>query len=568
MLYYRRSLRLWMSSKYRDRQENADIDYRGIMDLRVSKRPLFREKTFTSISHPRLAVIFLAGLLLLYSYAFLITGRAQHLSRFDSIMTQDMAQIARNTIRGQFLITKYITPVGYSYFTRLEEHPDYIRYTLPSLAYTFLFRIFPTTAATIKFFNVFLFFLNGFLLAALFIAIIKTTYDVKDYSIGCELVGWTTAALSSIMIFPYLRIALSDAYEVLTITLVLGIIYELQVSRRSWLLGSLCALLYLCRPNMGLFMPFVAGYLFFQTSGAGRRFRMLGVFAAAAIIILLPFIVRNLYYTGKPVFSLQQTVELNKDIVASHPVLYRSFREPKNIMAYIPEKLPLVKQKLFKNLKTGFAFSFRFSYLPIWLGLPLFFLLYKKARSLILMFIFFVLFHTVVISLFIQLSRTYIPMYFMLTAFGYLGLITYLSSKLHIMKKTGFSLCRIILHAVLVVCICAAVATAGKNEFKVTPDRRTMPPSIKALNALRTHKVKYVYSNIPFWITWYADIITIYAPVKLNEIHSKGPPECCYFFLDKRHKSSAKDNQILRNHASVVENGKLYTLYKFKWNCP
>lgn len=295
---------------------------------------------------------------------------------------------------------------------------------------------------------------------------------------------------------------------------------------------------------------------------------MLGVFAAAAIIILLPFIVRNIYYTGRPAFSLQQTVELKKDIVASHPVLYRSFRIPKNIMAYIPEKLPLVKQKLFKNLKTGFAFSFRFSYLPIWLGLPLFFLLYKKARSLIIMFIFFVLFHTVVMSLFTQLSRVYIPMYFVLTAFGYLGLISYLSLKLHIMKTTGNSLCRIILHAVFVVCICAAVATAGINEFKVTPDRRTKPPSIKALTALRTHNIKCVYSNIPFWITWYTDIITIYAPENMNEIHSKGPPECCYYFLDRRSNSSASDNQFLRDHASVVERGKLYTLHKFKWNCP
>ena len=43
-----------------------------------------------------------------YLIALVGSGHLAHIHTFDSIMTQDMAQIARNTLRGDVLETKYI----------------------------------------------------------------------------------------------------------------------------------------------------------------------------------------------------------------------------------------------------------------------------------------------------------------------------------------------------------------------------------------------------------------------------------------------------------------------------
>ena len=90
--------------------------------------------------------IFIAMILILlagYLTAFALTKRATALTTFDNIMSEDTAQIARNTVNGNFFTTKYVTPASYAYFPYLENHPDYIRYPFIILLYAFLFLFAP-----------------------------------------------------------------------------------------------------------------------------------------------------------------------------------------------------------------------------------------------------------------------------------------------------------------------------------------------------------------------------------------------------------------------------------------
>lgn len=511
-----------------------------------------------------IALLFLLILLVTYLYVFVTTDRAQDLSRFDDFKAQDTAQIARNTLRGKFLQTKYITPVGYSFLKRLESHPDYIRYPLSILVYTLLFMVFPTSPGTIKILNGLLFLLNSFILARLLYVILKTRYRDPDHSNRTETIAWMAAVLPSVLIFPYFRFALSDVNEVLVITIVLATMYALVTNRHPLLLGALSSLLYLSRPNLGLLIPFVAGYMLFRTEGKARRVRAIVVFAVVLVILLLPFVIRNVYYTGKPVFSLQQYVELNKDITGSHSTLYRSFSTPGPITEQFHDKLPLIKKKIINRWRIFLVSSIRFYILPAWLGLPFFFWLFKKLRPLLITFLFFVLAHTIIISFLLQSFRINVPIYFPLTAFGYVGLIAALEKLIPLPKRALTSIGSIILRIVFIAIICCVVVTAAIAPLTVVVHPRAQPPSEHAVETLKNHDIKYVYSNMPFWITWHADIIAIYAPVDMSEIGPRGPSECRHFIEDERYPLNLNQRKFLENYGNVIEKGDSYTLYELR----
>ena len=105
-------------------------------------------KSIHSIKRIRPDLIFFALLLILgicYLIGMKATDSFQTIQYFDSALVMDTAQVARNTIRGDFFITKYILPVSYTYFPTIQNHPDFIRYPLPILLDSLLFLLSPPT---------------------------------------------------------------------------------------------------------------------------------------------------------------------------------------------------------------------------------------------------------------------------------------------------------------------------------------------------------------------------------------------------------------------------------------
>ncbi|MBN1163282.1 MAG: hypothetical protein JXB45_01765 [Candidatus Krumholzibacteriota bacterium] len=516
------------------------------------------------LEHPGIAYLFLAALLVSNIYAFHLHHRASRFFNFDTVMVQDTAQIARNTSQGHFLITKYITPTSYAYFQTLENHPDYIRYPLPVLTYALLFSVFPDSPATLKVFNLVLFFTNFLILGAFFIALLRSNLERNHPRLHLELIAWASAFFSSITIFSYFRFGLCDAYDLMGITLLLLIARELFTKSRPWLLGILGALLYLCRANLGLLLPCLAAYLFLGERSAGRRWRSLSTFVSVVLLVLSPFFIRNLYYTGKPFFNLQQMVELNKSITGTHTSLYRNFEVPESITDSFSRKFPLLLKKMRSNFLLGFSFLVHSDFWSAWIGLPLFFWLFAKSRKKISIFLFFTLLHVFVISFFIQINRIYTPLYFFLSAIGYLGFISALSLAVPGIFKKGLSRSRLAVHIIVISGICLAAQTWGKNNYRIAFEVRVTPPSPAAYPLFKTHDIKYVYSNNPISVAWHADVISIYSPENMQEVYSKGPPECRHYFHDKRWKINIREQRFLRNHLTLIEEGELFALYEFK----
>jgi chromate transport protein ChrA len=227
-------------------------------------------------------------------------------------MSEDTAQIARNTISGDFFATKYITPASYAYFPHIINHPDYIRYPFIILIDSVLFLIGPKSAATIKIFNGFLFLVNGILV---FFIALNLLERKKDCKLSLDVKNWlaaVTAILASLLIDNYLQYTLSDAYEIPTITVLLLLILTVITIQSPALSGALQAILYLCRPNMIVFAPFIWIYQISEEKNIRKRLRVTLFFAGTFILILTPFIIRNFILTGKLMFSYQQLFELYK----------------------------------------------------------------------------------------------------------------------------------------------------------------------------------------------------------------------------------------------------------------
>ena len=503
--------------------------------------------------------IFIAMILILlagYLTAFALTKRATALTTFDNIMSEDTAQIARNTVNGNFFTTKYVTPASYAYFPYLENHPDYIRYPFIILLYAFLFLFAPQSAATIKIFNGFLFLINGMLI---FLIALNLLARKKDSDIPHQIRNWLAALAAifvSFIIEDYFRYALSDAYEIPTITVLLLLILVVSHGKAPALAGALQAVLYLCRPNMVVFASFIWIYLAIGKETFKEKLRVTLIFSGAFVFILAPFLVRNMILTGKVMFSYQQLFELYKNATADHNELYNNFSIAQPLFPITRALLSSLYHKFLEEVVKPFIFASQPEYWLGWIGIPFFFLRFKNERRLLLLILLSLITHIVVFSLYLQLDRVYVPLFFLASIFGYLGVFEWIISI--ILKRwepaRGASQNMLIL---LLFIFCAACFTVV-HPRRPERDNRARPPSAEAVAVLQQYDLDCVYSNNPYWIAWYADIVAIYKPTHEEDIFTKGPENCRYFIVDER---KPYPNSFLRKYGIMVDKGEDYSLF-------
>lgn len=504
-------------------------------------------------------IALLIVLLIGYGLAFIMTKRYSTLDTFDNIMSEDIAQIARNTIRGNFFVTKYILPVGYAHFPYTENHPDYIRYPFIILLYSFLFLVAPDSPATIKLFNGFLFLLNGFLIFCIAFSLLERNSDIKLSKDKKNWIAAFTAILASFAVENYFRYSLSDAYEVPTTTILLFLIISSSILKSPAWAGFAQAILYMCRPNMVVFLPFVWVYLILEKKSHKERLLTTTLFLGSFILTMTPLLIRNILVTGKLLFSLQQTIELLKDTVASHNDLYMNFSIPPSIFPITRTFLHQLFSKFKIEIIKPFMFSLKAEYLISWAGIFLFMRKFKRDRILLVTILLSLFAHIFIISFFLQLDRVYVPLFLIICIFGFLGILISardLISKL-VKKDLVLDQKALILSLVIISALCFAITHPKRPER----DNRTRPPSLEAVTVLKDNKIECVYSNVPYWITWYADIVAIYEPDEFEDIYTKGPDYCRYFLSDERKPHPVSE---LAEDGLLIYKGEDFSLYSLE----
>jgi hypothetical protein len=471
-------------------------------------------------------------------------------------MSQDAAQIARNTIRGNFLTTKYITPAGYAYFPYLENHPDYIRYPFVVLLYSLLFLVGPQSAATIKIFNGLLFLINGILVFVISFHILERKKDCELSESARNWLSALVAIMISFMLKNYFRYALSDEYEIPTITAMLVLIIALILIKRPFFTGIAQAVVYLCRSNMVVFAPFVWLYQIWGEKTFKERMRITLTYAFAFLLVISPFFVRNYLLTGNFLFNYHQLIELYKGVTGSHSDLFNNF-------AVVPPLFPIEKtfiinlmERFRSIIKDPFIFAARPQYILGWIGIPFYLVRFKEGRNLLKLFLIGAIIHIILLSFFQQIERVYVPIFFILSIFGYLGILDWLSSRLLSLNLTWLNNQYFLyLSLIVLAAICFMLV------FPVTPNRskRTIPPASEAIKVFRKHGIDCVYSNNPNWIPWYTDIYAVYKPLNNEDMLTKGPETCNYFFADKR---LPYPSAFLLEHGTIIDEGIKFMLYE------
>jgi 4-amino-4-deoxy-L-arabinose transferase-like glycosyltransferase len=127
--------------------------------------------------------------------------------------------------------------------------------------------------------------------------------------VGGDRVGWLAAAGAAV--YPNLwvndALIMSETLAALTVALALLLTYKFK-RRPSFALaaalGAVCGFAILTRAELGMLIPFVALPVVFlaRSLATRRRFEMAGAVVVAAVIVIAPWVVPNMFRFKKPVY--------------------------------------------------------------------------------------------------------------------------------------------------------------------------------------------------------------------------------------------------------------------------
>lgn len=521
-----------------------------IMDYLSKKISPFKFSIFLLLV---LTVSYLIGMYNSFSF--------KNINLFSSTLVMDTAQVARNTSQGDFLITKSILPVSYAYFPTITDHPDFIRYPFQVLLYALLFFVFSPSVLIIKMFGFFLYLLNGILIYSIVSRICQSTFEDSSHTQknNIHLIAVLTAAASSILFSRYFRAALSGDLEIINYTLLMLIInIILKEKTKPMAVGCLFGLLYLTRPNMIVFVAvftlylILSGYDRSEWIAAGLKY-MLGFW-----IILSPFVIRSMLLTGEPLFSLQQKIDIIKDVNADllHDFLYKTFSLPPSALSVLAQNKSNYLLRWSQRAVSAFQYLIDFDKLIYWSGLVMFIYFYKKYRWLVFTYFVFILVHIVVVSNFLKVGNTdriYSFIFFFFIVLGILGISTF---TLFILRKLIMNRGRISLLPTLAVCSLPIITLLSNLGVGIS-FRSAIP--YEFVRAVRGMNLPCVYSDVPYDTAWYLDIPTIYIPTKNESMLTDGPIEC-EFILTRWHDEELE--KFLYYNAKLVRQSGEYELHQ------
>jgi hypothetical protein len=206
----------------------------------------------------------------------------------------DYASLGRNIARGQGITSAYMTPLGLSIHPF--PQPNLWRAPLWPLVLGLVQRFFPSTDPAVAgacgllyLAGLVLLFLLAHRLFSTGIAVASTLiYIFSPLNLHFSTSGLTEPIALVLMLFWFYLLTLPGC----------------RTPLGDYLVGAAGGLFYLARYNALIFLPLVAAYWWLQRREEG--FSPLTRFTAGFFIPAGPWLIRNLYLFGNPIFSLQK----------------------------------------------------------------------------------------------------------------------------------------------------------------------------------------------------------------------------------------------------------------------
>lgn len=220
-------------------------------------------------------------------FAFLFSQKFEGLRSNDQA---DYCQIARNLYGGEGFTTKALKPLELAFDARLERHPDYWRPPLYPLMICVAYALAGVKESA------------GVLVSGFFFILLAPAMYLFGRRMSGRTVGIAAAAL--VIFLPQMwDYSLHALTEMSFAFLLAALLYAIYVGANPFVTGLVFGLCYLHRYNTLVYLPAV---LWFFLVIDRYKWRETGLFGVGALLVSLPWLIRNTVLTGNPMFSLQK----------------------------------------------------------------------------------------------------------------------------------------------------------------------------------------------------------------------------------------------------------------------
>lgn len=246
-----------------------------------------------------------------------------HVSRFETVSdwnALDYAQIARHVYRGEGFTTSFIKPLSLVHHRSVADHPDLTYPPLHILWTSVMMHAFGPvdravahssglafilTGPLVFFMGLRLFDLRTASLATVLYATNGTSLDYAVSGLEASLLGLLVTALLLVL---YLA-AKSEGHQMTFVAIAGALTGLIYLTKYVWVVAAIPAVVYLVSMSQQ------------------RRLARVGVFAGLAVVVALPWLVRNQRLTGNPFFTLRTTEMLGQTKAYPGDSLYRRYAE-------------------------------------------------------------------------------------------------------------------------------------------------------------------------------------------------------------------------------------------------
>ena len=433
-----------------------------------------------------------------------------NVSRFETIRDTnalDYAQIARHVARGDGFVTSFVKPLSLVHNQSVEHHPEL---TYPPLHIWWTSIVMRALGAT-----------EQAAAHASGLAFVLTVPLV--FFLGLRLFDTRTASLATVFYVTngsFLEYAISGLESALLALLVTGLLVVLYLAAKAGprevvfvaAAGVLLGLIFLTKYVWVLAGIPALAYLLIMNDQ--RRLSRAAVFLGLALLVALPWLIRNQRLTGNPFFTLRSTELLGQTKAYPGNSLYRRYAE--HLPGYVAFAVRNPKA-IFEKVRSGLAvFYLRIAVLAGAFVTPFFLVAilcrlgdedFERWRNMIYA-VFIVI--ALTLALLIAAPRLLAPLGPVITVIATAYFWRLLDERTKDLQRSWKG------RAVTTAVVILLVAQMFPFLTAVTPGQPTMGPTPSALDTactqLRERTTGAVVTDIPWLVAWKVDREALWLP--------------------------------------------------------